>query len=785
VARKREKKLSKALVIVESPAKARTINRFLGKGYQVVASYGHVRDLPRKELGVDPGKGFQPKYVTQPERKKTVAELKKLAEKVDRIYLAPDPDREGEAICWHLSEILGKKNGSIYRVLFNEITRPAVLRAIEHPGEIDFNKVNAQQARRILDRLVGYKISPLLWRRVGGARSAGRVQSVAVRLICEREEAIRKFTPIEYWTIDGGFRGEEKQEFTAGLVEVDGRRLFRGDPKTSENGSEAAAPDEGAFRIEDETAAKALEEEIRKESYRVRSVSRKQRKRNPPPPYVTSTLQQDAARRLGFTSDRTMRVAQSLYEGVDIGEERVGLITYMRTDSVRIAPEALNAVREYILEVFGKEYLPSEARIYPVKKGAQDAHECIRPTAVPRLPEHVRKHLSTDQFKLYALIWNRFTACQMQPAVYDQTAIEIPGGRFLFRATGSVLRFDGFTRVYSQTMDKNGELPEVREGENLDLLQVDGKQHSTIPPPRYNEASLIKELEEKGIGRPSTYASIVKTIVDRRYVERRERRFHPTELGELVNHLLVKAFPDIMDVGFTAEMEGKLDEIEDGRQEWQKTLAEFYGPFSSALEQAKVGLREAMQDLQEEVGEDCPECERPLRKKWGRNGWFLACTGYPACKFSKDLETGANGDDPQVGQETDQTCEKCGSPMVVRNGRAGRFLGCSAFPKCRNTRPLRLTVRCPRENCDGWVSERRSRRGRLFYGCSRYPECDFVSWKRPVNERCPQCGSPYLVENSTKRWGDVIQCPEKGCKYRRPAEDKPAAAESSEGPTDG
>lgn len=777
--------MSKALVIVESPAKARTINRFLGKDYKVVASYGHVRDLPQKELGVDPEKGFKPKYVTQPQRRKTVSELKKLAEKVNRIYLAPDPDREGEAICWHLSEILGKKNGSIYRVLFNEITRSAVLQALEHPGEIDFNKVNAQQARRILDRLVGYKISPLLWRRVGGARSAGRVQSVAVRLICEREEEIRKFVPVEYWTIDATFRGEQKQEFVAGLAEIDGRKVLRGDARGAGNGNQVGTVEPGAFRIEGEEQARALEREIQGESYQVRSVTQKRRKRNPPPPYVTSTLQQDASRRLGFTSDRTMRVAQSLYEGVDIGDERVGIITYMRTDSVRIAPEALDAARDFIGQAFGKEYLPPKARVFPVKKGAQDAHECIRPTGVSRSPEQLKKYLRPDQYKLYALVWSRFVACQMEAAVYDQTAIEIPGGRFLFRATGSVLRFDGFTRAYSQPVDRNGELPGVREGESLDLHSVDPKQHFTTPPPRYNEASLIKELEEKGIGRPSTYATIVKTIVDRRYVERREKRFHPTDLGELVNHLLIKTFPDVVDVGFTADMETKLDEIEEGRQEWQQTLAEFYGPFSGALERAKTGLQEAIRDLQVEVDEHCPECESSRRgkvkliRKWGRNGWFLACPNYPDCRHTKSLEEDEADEGLRVGEETDEACDKCGSPMVVRKSRNGRFLGCSAYPKCRNTRSINLSVRCPREGCDGWVSERRSRRGRLFYGCSRYPECDFVSWKLPVNETCPQCGSRYLVQNVTKRWGEVVQCPQKGCKYRRPAEEQPAEAGSA------
>jgi DNA topoisomerase-1 len=773
--------LSKALVVVESPAKARTISRFLGKDYKVVASYGHVRDLPQKKLGVDPEKGFQPEYVTQPERKKTVTELKKLAEKADKIVLAPDPDREGEAICWHLAEILAKKNGDIQRVMFNEITRDAILRAIEHPGQIDLNKVNAQQARRILDRLVGYKISPLLWRRVGGARSAGRVQSVAVRLICEREDEIRKFEAIEYWTIDGTFHGEKEVDFSAALFEVDGKKILHGEPKgTNGNQDEDGEKIEGTLRIESEEQARDLEKQIREEAYAIRSIQRKQRKRNPPPPYITSTLQQDAARRLGFTSDRTMRVAQSLYEGVDLGDDRVGLITYMRTDSVRIAPEAATAVREFISGKFGKDYLPGKARAYAVKKGAQDAHECIRPTGVTRHPEDLKKDLNGDQYRLYSLIWSRFVACQMKAAVYDQTTIEVAGGPFVFRTTGSVLKFDGFTRVYHQAPEKGQVLPEVNEGEKTELKQLDSKQHFTNPPPRYNDASLIRELEERGIGRPSTYASIVKTIVDRKYVERREKRFHPTDLGELVNHLLIRTFPGVMDIGFTAEMEEKLDEIEEGRQEWQKTLEEFYGPFSEALERARTALSEAIQELQVKIDETCPDCEKEGRgkpqliKKWGRNGWFIACPNYPDCKYTRNIHEDEDEDDGEhpVGEETGESCEKCGKPMVVRKGRMGKFLGCSGYPDCKNTRPINPTTRCPKEGCDGWVTERRSRRGRVFYGCSRYPDCDFVAWKKPVNEPCPECGSPFLVENSTKRWGDLIQCPNKECKYRRNADEK-------------
>jgi len=752
--------LKKSLVIVESPAKAKTINRILGKDYEVAACYGHVRDLPEKELGVDIKNSFEPKYVTSPTQKKTVSKLSSLAEEADRILVATDPDREGEAICWHLCELLKDRNGSIQRILFNEITPQAILSAVTHPQTLDLNLVNAQQARRILDRLVGYQISPLLWRRVKGSTSAGRVQSVAVRLICEREQEIRDFVPVEYWTIEGQFKTPEGTPIKAGLYSIDGQKIVTGDPGEKEKKSE-----KNGLRLESEEQVRKLLPEILGQAYSIGSIVKKPKTRNPLPPYITSTLQQDAARRLGFTGDRTMKVAQQLYEGVDIDSETVGLITYMRTDSTRISNDALQQVRNLIEGQFGKDYLPDQPTVFRKSKEAQDAHEAIRPTDAMRSPAELKGALSRDQFRLYDLIWRRFVACQMKPAKYETTTVEIRDSRFVFRMTGSVLLFDGFTRLYSEDDDKDQKLPHLTEGAPLQLQEIKPEQHFTRPPARYNDASLIKELEDRGIGRPSTYASIVKTIVDRKYVEREERRFKPTELGELLNQILVQNFPKVMDVGFTAHIEGELDKIEEGKEDWKDILQEFYGPFSERLKKAAEGIRSSMKNMEETTDEVCDNCGKQLVKKWGRNGWFLACPGYPDCKFTKNL----NGEAKE--ETTGEVCDKCGSPMVIKNGRSGRFLACSAYPNCKNAKPISLGIHCPKDGCKGQVVERRSKRGKVFYGCTEYPNCDYVSWYKPLNEKCPLCGHNYLVLKITKRDGTTKQCPVKICRYKESIEE--------------
>ncbi len=725
---------------------------------------GHVRDLPERELGVDVKNDFQPTYVVNSGSQKTIKRLKKVAEESDAVYLAPDPDREGEAISWHLAELLKANGKPVYRVTFNEITGRAIQKAIKHPGTVDMQLVNAQQARRILDRLVGYKISPLLTKcltRKDKSLSAGRVQSVALRLICEREDEIRKFVPVEYWTIDALFAHED-MTLTASLYSMGGERISRGDEEKDEEKSDASI-----HRIENEQEAKAIVESIRQETYRVEDVKTRKKTRKPLPPYITSTLQQDASRIFGFTGDRTMRAAQALYEGVELGDETVGLITYMRTDSVRVADEAIVHARDLIRETYGRKYLPDKANRYRSKKGAQDAHEAIRPTQLnaDHSPEKVKKYLNTDQTKIYDLIWKRFVASQMPPAEYLSTTIEITGGRFVFRAQGSVLTFDGYTKVYrDENTAADQELPHVEKGIDMDLREVTPDQHFTRPPARYNDASLIKTLEAEGIGRPSTYASIIKTLVDRDYVERRERRFYTTELGEVVNAVLVNTFPDIFEVGFTAGVEERLDEIEEGNADWVQLLRDFYQPFSKDLTDAPKNFGQVLKNLQQETGEACPECGKALVRKWGRTRWFVACSGYPDCTYTKpneDIET----------VETDEVCEKCGAKMVIKEGRYGPFMACSAYPKCKNAKPLPTGIKCPLPDCDGDVVQRRSKRGKVFYGCSKYPDCNFVAWDTPVPEQCPDCGSPFLVRKDYKRKGPTLKCPNKECKYSRKDEE--------------
>jgi DNA topoisomerase-1 len=908
--------MAKALVIVESPAKAKTINKYLGKQYIVKASLGHVKDLPKKDLSVDVDKGFEPHYEVIEGKKKLLAELKQAAKHVEEIYLAADPDREGEAICYHLQEELqgGKNPPRIFRVMFNEITKKAVEKAFEKPGQVNVHLVDAQQARRVLDRLVGYKISPLLWDKVRRGLSAGRVQTVALRVVVEREREIKAFVPREYWTLDAELQSKKPPHVTA--------RLLRINDATAEVASQAASDDALA--------------QLEGAAYIAKSVGTREKKRNPVAPFITSTLQQESSRKLRFSVKRTMMLAQRLYEGVEIGKEgAVGLITYMRTDSTRVSQDALADARLYIAERYGKEFLPDAANVYKSKNDAQDAHEAIRPTSMAYAPEVVAHHLAEDEMKLYRLIWNRFIASQMMPALYDQTTIDIAaagknGVEYLFRATGSVLKFDGFLKVYQEGKDQTDEedeelkhrLPAVTEGETLRLRALKPEQHFTEPPPRYNEATLVKKLESDGVGRPSTYASILSTIQEREYVKKEGGRFQPTELGKVVTELLLESFDDIFDVTYTARMEEELDEIEEGKLDWRAAMAEFYEKFDCDLKHAEehmtdikrmekptdltcekcgkplvvkwgihgsflactgypdfnprnaesdldslrkeVALRrerakkdsderylkiqarratpsqyrtalEKLQahmaarnvkdregiatrleriktrypqlshyydglELQEtpdgvdlawrrseyfctytreltvdlpdldktnlsEQGEEeyCENCGRPMVLKKGRFGTFLACTGYPDCKTTKQI----GGQQKKPDQPLDENCPTCGSQLVLKSGRFGEFTACSNYPACKYVKQKTIGVKCP-ECSKGEISERRSKKGKTFYGCVRYPDCKFVAWGKPIAEQCPSCGSPYLIEKWLKA-GPVWQCPNPECKHKMTA----------------
>ncbi len=755
--------MAKSLVVVESPAKAKTIEKILGKDYIVDSSVGHIRDLPKKELGVDIENNFTPKYETIRGKGSVVKEIREKAKKVDCIYLAADSDREGEAICWHLAEELQRTKKPIYRIIYNEVTQNAILQAIQNPGTIDQALVDAQQARRVLDRLVGWKISPLLWRSVKPDLSAGRVQSVAVRLICEREEEIEAFKPQEYWSLTAILTpSQEEHLFPARLHRI---------------GSKKGEINNYGFCI-DEKQAKELTAEARKHDFIVEKIQKRERQQKPVAPFKTSTLQQEASRKLRFTAKRTMMVAQELYEGLEIANEGLqGLITYMRTDSTRIAQDALTEVRNYIKTTFGDKYLPSRAVTYASNKSAQDAHEAIRPTLPLRSPESLKTYLNKDQYNLYELIWKRFIACQMKPAIFDATTIDIKAGNYLFRATGSVIKFDGFRRIYMEGKDdieanddnpnpENTTLPEVQIGEMLDLRKLTPKQHFTQPPPRYNEATLVKALEAKEIGRPSTYASILSKIQDRDYVSKESNRLHPTDIGRLVNTLLISAFPDIVDVEFTKEMELKLDTIAEGDVDWIDTLGEFYPPFQDALEKAPDKMYEARKALETESDEKCEKCGGGMIVKWGRYGRFLGCANYPDCKNIKAL----NEDETPVEEpeKTDTPCDKCGELMVIKQSRAGaKFLACSTYPKCKNAKPVPMGVDCPESDCDGYLGERRSKRGKVFYGCSNYPTCGFASWDKPISESCPECDSPYLVEKGNKEGESFHACATKTCDFTK------------------
>jgi len=735
----------KGLIVVESPAKVKTIQKFVGEDYLVKASLGHIKDLPEGELGVDLEKDFQPEYVSIPGKAKVLRELKKASKGVKSIFLGPDPDREGEAIAWHIAEEIGDEDKTVYRVLFNEITQKAVLDALRHPGKLQQAKYEAQQARRILDRLVGYQVSPILWEKVRRGLSAGRVQSVAVRIICEREREIQDFVSEEYWSLTATLKGQESPvSFDAKLSKWKGKKV----------------------KMANEQEALAIKQTLEGTSYTVSKITRQEKQRHPFPPFITSRLQQEAYRKLSFYAQKTMRVAQKLYEGMELGDMgSVGLITYMRTDSPRVANEAIRQVRDWIKDRFGESYLPPKPNVYKSRKGAQDAHEAIRPTSMELTPEKVKAYLDKEQWVLYKLIWDRFVASQMASAVFQQTTIEIKADEAIFSSVGAVPVFQGFIALYMEGEDdpENGEqekiLPALSEGELLALLSLAQKQHFTQPPYRFSEATLIRELEEKGIGRPSTYAAILSTIKEKQYVKLEKGKFFPTELGCLVNDLLVVSFPDIFDVEFTAQMEENLDKIEDGDKGWVETLREFYRPFEKDLKMAKVSMRDVKKEL---IPTDilCERCGSTMVKRWGKRGYFLACSTYPECRYTREVvETEEN----QVVNGA--PCEKCGGSMVVKTGKFGRFLACSNYPTCKFTKPIETGVRCLQEGCDGMIVERRTRKGKVFYSCSNYPRCTFALWDKPIPEKCPQCDHPYLIEKQGKG-GAVVRCPQKECGYR-------------------
>jgi len=748
--------MGKSLVVVESPTKAKTINKILGKDFVVKSCMGHVRDLPPKELGIDIENGFKPRYVTIRGKGKILSELRKSAQGADTIYLATDPDREGEAIAWHVAHAISRKDDDVRRILFNAITPKAVRESIENSAELDLQKVDAQQARRVLDRLVGYEISPLLWKVIHSGLSAGRVQSVAVRLICDRDREIEAFEPQEYWSIDAMLGREGGDPFRARLLSKDGEKL----------------------EIANEEQSNQIVAELKAQTIAVKEVKKRDQLRRPAPPFTTSTLQQECARRLRFSVKRTMAVAQQLYEGIEVEGETRGLITYMRTDSVRVADEAITEVRQQIDQHYGGEYVPEVPNQYKTKNSAQDAHEAIRPTSVALVPAKVKDLLSQDQARIYELIWKRFVASQMKPLVLSITTVNIEAGSYQLRATGNAIKFPGFTLLYSESKDdddddKPGSLPnDIAQGEALRLNEVLPEQHFTKPPPRFTEASLVKELEAQGIGRPSTYAQIITTILDREYVEKVDNRyFEATERGQTVNALLVDTFPELFNVAFTKDMEDKLDRVEEGDDNWVATVQQFYDSWKDHLATANERRKELKLSLQEESDIVCEECGRNMVIKWGRNGRFLACPGYPECKNTKPLEE-------QGRVETDEVCDQCSSPMVVKTGRYGRFLACSGYPDCKNVKPYFLGIQCPEDDCGGQLVEKQSRKGKIFFGCNNYPSCKFASWDRPVDRKCSHCDAGLLYEKSSRSSALTLYC--RVCNTQHESENSDANEEDAQ-----
>lgn len=755
--------MRQSVVIVESVAKTKTIKKFLGRKYEVLSSIGHIKDLPKGKLGVNVDNSFEPQYITIRGKGKILNELKKAAEMADQVYIATDPDREGEAIAWHIFEEIKTKNNNIQRILFNEITEKAVLHAIQNSHSINLPKVEAQKARRVMDRLVGYQISPILWQTIYRGLSAGRVQSVALRLVVERERQILAFTPQEYWSITAQLQGERTEPFYSALIKIKNKKAD----------------------IKNEQAAESIVTDLKSRSFVVKDISKKDVSRKPAPPFTTSTMQQEAARRLGFTAKKIMSLAQQLYEGIELGEEgSIGLITYMRTDSTRVADEALVAARDYIAVAYGLDYLPEKARIYKTKKSAQDAHEAIRPTDMKRDPKKIKKYLTSEQFKLYELIWNRFIASQMSDARLEQTSIDIIAGTksdhgisedYLFRTTGSVIKFRGFLQVFEDfpengkeaedTAEEQENVPaELKIGEILKLLDLIPKQHFTKPPARYTESSLVKELDNLDIGRPSTYAQIISTLLARKYVEKISRALAPTELGFTVNDLLIQNFPSIFNVKFTALMEEELDKIETQDKDFLTVMSDFYHPFSHALEKIKSKKDVIRESLMEETQELCPQCSKQLIVRWGRNGKFIGCSGYPDCRFTRPLT--------EDKTETNEKCDKCGKPMVVKQGRFGRFLACSGYPECKNNKSFSIGISCPKPDCSGAIVERRSKRGKVFYGCNQYPNCDFASWHLPVAISCENCKAPYLEQRQNQKKGKFLYCPNCKASYEQNQENE-------------
>jgi DNA topoisomerase-1 len=765
--------MSKNLVIVESPAKGKTIEKFLGPDFKVLASFGHVRALPSKQGSVDIEKGFEPKYHVLPESKKHLDAIKSALKGADRLLLATDPDREGEAISWHLLAALGldKKNPGIkiQRVEFHEITKEAILHAVQNPRDIALDLVDAQQARSILDYLVGFNLSPFLWKKIRYGLSAGRVQSVALRLVCEREKGILAFNEQEYWTIAARLGVSAGQEFKASLVDVGGKKL-------------------GKFDIPGEDVATALKAALQSGSYKVAKVTKTEKKRNPSPPFTTSTLQQEASRKLGFSARKTMSTAQKLYEGIDIGAEgSVGLITYMRTDSVNLSTLALKDAHDVISAAYGKEYALSKPRIFKTKsKNAQEAHEAVRPTYIAKTPAELKKYLTPDLYKLYELIWKRTVACQMAEALLDQTSVDITAnlatapasGQFVgarrcgLRAAGTVIRFPGFMKLYIEGLDdqdeeKEGLLPAMIEGATLKLHEILPEQHFTQPPPRYTEATLVKTLEEYGIGRPSTFASIMNTLVERKYARLDKKRFFPEDVGMVVSDLLVAHFSQYVDYNFTAGLEEELDQVSRGETQWKPLLKNFWEPFAALLKQ-KDGEVQKSDLTTEATDEKCPECGQPLVVKLGKRGKFIACSAFKeGCKYTRNIEQeGVEVAEPIL---SDEKCEKCGQPMLIKDGRFGKYLACSGYPACKNIQPLikpkSTGVVCP-ECKEGELTEKKSRFGKLFYSCNRYPQCKFALWDLPVERPCPKCGFPLLIKRVLKREGEFLKCPKDGCDFK-------------------